>query len=173
MATRKKLESKYRDSSVLRAIAHTAVRLAFKGVKAEEAAATIRLEAAKLGIESLQQADQVFGANISAGEIEDPRMTVLIEEALAKNASGKLMQILYTARSYNGLLRAVLIEGSFADIAKRVGVSTQAVQQWADQGYVPLNRIPEFESLYGIPRADLMNPKYASVLAEPNFSEQA
>lgn len=172
MATRKKVESKFRDSSILRSIAHTAVRLAFKGVKPEEAALAIRTEATKLGIESLQQAEQVFGANISAGEIDDSRLTALIEEALAKNASGKLLNTLYAARSYNGLLRALLIEGSFSDIAKRVGVSTQAVQQWADQGYVPLNRIPEFESLYGIPRAELMNPKYAAVLAEPNFSEQ-
>jgi hypothetical protein len=37
-------------------------------------------------------------------------------------------------------------------------------------GYVPLGRIPEIESTYGVPRKDLMNPKYAAALAEPNFS---
>jgi len=170
MATRRKVESKFRDSSILRAIAHTAVRLAFKGVKPEEAAQAIRAEAAKIGIATLDEAEKVFGANISAGEIDDARLTALIEEALAANASGKLLNTLYGAKAYNGLLRALLIEGSFSEIGKRVGVSTQAVQQWADQGYVPLNRIPEFESLYGIPRVELMNPKYAAALAEPAFS---
>lgn len=170
MATRRKVESKFRDSSILRAIAHTAVRMAFKAVNPEDAQQAIRVEAAKIGISTLDEAEKVFGANLSAGEIDDVRLTALIEEALAANASGKLLNTLYGAKAYNGLLRALLIEGSFSDIGKRVGVSTQAVQQWADQGYVPLNRIPEFEALYGIPRVELMNPKYASVLAEPQFS---
>jgi hypothetical protein len=172
MATRKKVESKFRDTSTLRAIAHTAVRLAFGGVKTEEAVQAIRAEAAKLDIDSLAKGEEVFGANISAGEIDDARLTTLIEEALAKNAPGKLLNTLYAAKSYNGLLRALLIEGTFSGIGKRVGVSTQAVQQWADQGYVPLKRIPEFESLYGIPRKELMNPRYpeyTAMLDEPTF----
>lgn len=171
MATRKPAPSRFRDNSTLRAIAHVAVRFAFDGLSAGDAIKAIRAGAAQIGVTSLQQAEEVFGANAPQGEIKDPRLSRLIEKALAANASRKLLNALYMADAYNGVLEALVIAGSMADMAKKLGVSHQAVQQWVDRGYVPLVRIPEIESVYGIPRADLMNPKYAAILAEPKFQE--
>lgn len=162
-------KSKFRDNSTLRAIAHVALRAAFGGMDKAEAEEAIKAEAVKLGVVSLADADEVFGGNRSVGEIEDPRITALIQEAIAKDADGHLLNTLYTAPAYNGVLKAAVVAGSFANIARDVGVSPQAVQKWAEQGYVPLARIPEFENLYGVDRREMVNQKYFAVIAEPQF----
>jgi DNA-binding transcriptional regulator YdaS (Cro superfamily) len=100
----------------------------------------------------------------------DKKLNALLERALDRNIHGHILNMLYRAISYNGVLAAAVEAGSLSELARQTGVSPQAVQQWAAQGFVPLNRIAEIESLYGIPRAELMNPKYAAALAEPNFS---
>lgn len=56
-----------------------------------------------------------------------------------------------------------------AKMAKDLGVSYQAVQQWAKQGYVPLIRVTEIETLYGVPRHRLVAPKYLETLGRPRF----
>lgn len=162
-------KSKFRDTSTLRAIAHVALRAAFNGVTREEADKAILAEAERIGVLSLDHADALFGGNRSAGEIDDPRLTALIKEAVSKDSDGRLLNTLYTAPSYNGVLKAAVVAGSFATIARDVGVSPQAVQKWAEQGYVPLARIPEFENLYGVPRSELVNQKIFALIAEPQF----
>ncbi|MNR32642.1 hypothetical protein D3C85_1502440 [compost metagenome] len=74
------------------------------------------------------------------------------------------------AKRYSGVLHAIVKAGGFSQLARDVGVTYQAVQQWHSQGYVPLTRVTELEALYGVPRTELMNPKYAAALADPSFS---
>lgn len=102
----------------------------------------------------------------------DKKLAALIERAVSNNASGHLMNILHQAKGYSGVLEAVVAAGSLIEVARQVGVSHQAVQQWVKAGWVPTARIPEIESLYGVARASLMNPKYTSVLAQPDFSAE-
>lgn len=99
----------------------------------------------------------------------DKRIELLMERAVANGASGHLLNMLTSAKQYSGILAAVAHAGSLSQLAKDLGVSFQAVQQWVAQGYVPTARIPEIESLYGVPRASLMNPKYTAILASPEF----
>jgi hypothetical protein len=103
----------------------------------------------------------------------DKKLTQLIERAMNNGASGHLLNILHSAKRYSGILEAVVKAGSLSEVSRQVGVSHQAVQQWTVQGYVPLVRVTEIEALYGVPRSELMNPKYAAALAEPKFSEEA
>lgn len=102
----------------------------------------------------------------------DKKLKALTETAMSNGASGHLLNILYSAKGYSGILAAVVQAGSLSAVSRQLGVSHQAVQQWASQGYVPLARIPEIESLYGVPRVELMNPKYTTALAAPTFSSE-
>lgn len=98
------------------------------------------------------------------------KLKALTQRAVDNGASGHMLNRLAEAKDYSGILEAVVAAGSLSALATSLGVSFQAVQQWVSQGYVPTSRIPEIESLYGVPRADLMNPKYAEILAAPTFA---
>jgi hypothetical protein len=100
----------------------------------------------------------------------DKKLEALNKYAMENGATLAVMNALLDAEKYTGILDAVVLAGSLQNLSDKLGVSYQAVQQWLKIGYVPLARIPEIESLYGVPRAALMNPKYAAALAEPNFS---
>lgn len=100
----------------------------------------------------------------------DKKLKELKQQAMENGSSIAVITALRRAKGYTGILDAVVQAGSLQKLSDKLGVSYQAVQQWLNVGYVPLGRIPEIESLYGVPRADLMNPKYAAALAEPNFS---
>lgn len=99
----------------------------------------------------------------------DKRLKALTDEMIKTGAPGGLLNAVMAAKRYSGILHAIVKAGGFSQLARDVGVSYQAVQQWSSQGYVPLTRVTEIEALYGIPRTELMNPKYAAALAEPNF----
>ena len=60
----------------------------------------------------------------------------------------------------SGLLEALVAAGSQTNLAKAVGVTQQAVQQWVQRGYVPISKSRLVSMLYGIPSADLVNPAY-------------
>lgn len=100
----------------------------------------------------------------------DTKLEAIKQKALSTGASRAILNAVLEAKQYSGILEALVVAGSYQALAGQLGVNYQAVQQWLKMGYVPLARIPEIESLYGIPRADLMNPKYAAALAEPKFS---
>lgn len=100
----------------------------------------------------------------------DKKLEALNKYALDHRATLAVMNALVSAKAYSGILDTVVRAGSLDDVAEKLGVTYQAVQHWLKLGYVPLGRIPEIESTYGVPRKDLMNPKYAAALAEPNFS---
>lgn len=44
-------------------------------------------------------------------------------------------------------------------LAEKLGVKQQAVSLWLKRGWVPLLRAKEIESLYGISRGRLVNPR--------------
>lgn len=100
----------------------------------------------------------------------DKRLKTLTEQMIKDGAPGVLLNAVMAAKRYSGVLHAIVKAGGFSQMARDVGVSYQAVQQWSSQGFVPLTRVTEIEALYGVPRTELMNPKYAAALAEPSFS---
>lgn len=69
-----------------------------------------------------------------------------------------------------GILDAVISAGSQTNLALALGVSQQAVQQWVAQGFAPIQRIAEIETLYGIERARLIDPNYLEPLTPATFS---
>lgn len=100
----------------------------------------------------------------------DKRLKALTEQMIKDGVSSTLLNAVMASKKYSGILHAIVKAGGFSQLARDVGVSYQAVQQWSSQGYVPLTRVTEIEALYGVPRTELMNPKYAAALAEPKFS---
>jgi hypothetical protein len=100
----------------------------------------------------------------------DKRLKALTEQMIKEGAPGGLLNAVMAAKRYSGVLHAIVKAGGFSQLARDVGVTYQAVQQWHSQGYVPLTRVTELEALYGVPRTELMNPKYAAALADPSFS---
>ena len=69
----------------------------------------------------------------------------------------------------SGIMDAIISAGSQVKLAEAMGVSQQAVQQWKDQGFVPIGRIAEIEALYGIPRARLIDPQYLEPVSPVTF----
>lgn len=100
----------------------------------------------------------------------DKKLSTLRDELVKNGAPAHLLNTVMAANRYTGILKAVSAAGGITHLAKQLGVSHQCAQQWLKRGFVPLARIPEIETLYGVPRQDLMNPKYAAALAEPNFA---
>lgn len=72
-----------------------------------------------------------------------------------------------------GIMDAVIHAGSQAALGRELGVTWQAVSQWLRQGYVPVGRVTQIETLYGIPRERLLNPKYVESLTPPNFTRES
>jgi DNA-binding transcriptional regulator YdaS (Cro superfamily) len=61
--------------------------------------------------------------------------------------------------------QAITAAGGQVALAEALGVSQQAVSQWAKgKRFVPPRRAQEIEALYGIPRQSLMNPRLVDVV---------
>ena len=67
-------------------------------------------------------------------------------------------------KELSGIERAVGEAGSQASLAKRLGVSRQAVRRWVIDGHVPLGRSVEIETEFGIPRRELLERKLADLM---------
>lgn len=65
-----------------------------------------------------------------------------------------------------GIAKAVAQFKSQEALADQLGVKRQAVQQWVAKGYVPLDRIPDVFALTGVPREELVDPRYKAVLKD-------
>ena len=65
---------------------------------------------------------------------------------------------------------AVLAAGSQSALARAVGVSPQAVQQWVDSGRVPLRRVLYVERATGVSRTRLRPDIYPADEAVPASS---
>lgn len=61
----------------------------------------------------------------------------------------------------NGVDRAVYAAGNQTKLGEALSppVTSQAVNQWVKQGYVPAERALEIERLFGVPREELLAPK--------------
>lgn len=51
-------------------------------------------------------------------------------------------------------------------LAKKLGVTQQAISVWLCRGYVPTNRADEIEQLTGVPARELLNPRLVKMLGE-------
>lgn len=58
-----------------------------------------------------------------------------------------------------GIDKVIKDAGGQVALAKQLGVSQQAISMWRRQGWVPFCRITEIEAQFGIPRAELLNPR--------------
>ena len=65
--------------------------------------------------------------------------------------------------SKTGIEDAIGVAGTQAKLADDLGVTQQAVSIWLRRGWVPLRRAMELETLYGVPRRQLINPRIADL----------
>lgn len=63
-----------------------------------------------------------------------------------------------------GIDRAIRAAGSQTKLADRLGCTQQAISAWQKRGWVPLLRGIEIESIYGIDRRLLVNPRIAELV---------
>jgi DNA-binding transcriptional regulator YdaS (Cro superfamily) len=59
--------------------------------------------------------------------------------------------------------RAAEAAGSWGDLARKLGVSHQAMYAWRKRGHVPPNRALEIEVLYGVPARELVKPSLLEI----------
>lgn len=59
-----------------------------------------------------------------------------------------------------GIADVIVSAGGQGALARKLGVSQQAVSGWVKRGWVPINHIVQVEGLFGVPRARLINPKH-------------
>lgn len=64
----------------------------------------------------------------------------------------------------NKVMDAAGKAGGIPNLARELGVTPQAVREWAKLGYAPMQRAQQIEIRYGIPRADLVSPKVRSAM---------
>jgi len=67
-------------------------------------------------------------------------------------------------KQMTGIAEAVLMAGSQARLAEVLGVSQQRVSKWVRNGWVPMGRILEIESQYGVSRHRLVNPRLTDLV---------
>lgn len=72
-----------------------------------------------------------------------------------------------------GIRRAIFLAGSQEALAERLGISQQAVNKWLKQGYVPLRRSLELETLFGIPRRATIKRELRELVVPSLFEQRA
>lgn len=70
-----------------------------------------------------------------------------------------------TRKKPNAVSKACEKAGSQRALSLSLGVTEQAVCVWVKQGWVPLRRAQEIETLYGIPRSQTMNPRVRELVS--------
>ena len=68
-------------------------------------------------------------------------------------------------KARSGIAQAIELAGGQEPLAQRLGVTKQAVQKWAQRGYVPPRRVVEIEAEYGIKRRDLIDPRLMDLVS--------
>jgi hypothetical protein len=66
-----------------------------------------------------------------------------------------------------GIEQAIDVAGGQVKLAEALGVTQQAVSIWLQRGFAPLKRIVEIETLFGVPRSRLINPRFADLVDLP------
>lgn len=62
---------------------------------------------------------------------------------------------------------AITRAGGIMRFAQNMRVTHQAIYGWRKRGWVPADKALVIESVFGVPRADLMEPRLAAVLHAP------
>lgn len=65
-----------------------------------------------------------------------------------------------------GIRLAVRLARGQGELARRIGVSQQAVSSWEKQGWAPLKRCDEIAQLTGVPARDLMDPRVRAMVEQ-------
>lgn len=65
-----------------------------------------------------------------------------------------------------GIDKVVELAGSQRKLADVLGVTQQAISEWVRQGYVPIGRVVEIESLFGVGRLELVDPSLRDLLGD-------
>jgi len=63
-----------------------------------------------------------------------------------------------------GIDKVIAAAGTQAALAKQEGVSQQIVSRWVSRGYVPSSRVVGLSATYGIPKAELIDPRLRDLL---------
>jgi len=63
-----------------------------------------------------------------------------------------------------GIYKAIKSAGNQKELAFQLGVSQQAISHWNRQGFVPVNRVVEIESQYGVNRLELIDPSIVDLV---------
>lgn len=66
-----------------------------------------------------------------------------------------------------GIEAAIEAAGTQTRLADALGVKQQTVSLWLKSGYVPNEHIVAIETMYGVPRSRLINPKIADLVDLP------
>lgn len=70
-----------------------------------------------------------------------------------------------------GIEAAIKAAGNQAKLGDALGVTQQTVSLWLKAGYVPNEHIVAIETLYGVPRGRLINPKIADLVDLPRGAQ--
>lgn len=62
---------------------------------------------------------------------------------------------------------AIARGGGIISFAKRLGLSHQAIYHWRRRGWVPADKALVIETIFGIAREYLMEPRLAAVMRAP------
>lgn len=69
-------------------------------------------------------------------------------------------------QSTTGIADVIISAGGQGCLARRIGVSQQAVSGWVKRGWVPTTHIVKIEEMFGVSRARLINPKHLAILTQ-------
>lgn len=66
--------------------------------------------------------------------------------------------------STTGIADAILAAGGQGALARKLGISQQAVSRWVKCGCVPIAHIVQIEAMFGVPRAKLIHLKHLALI---------
>lgn len=55
----------------------------------------------------------------------------------------------------SAVTRLIQLSGSRKELAKRIGVTRQAVDLWAKKGVPPLSRVPQIAAAFGVKKGEV------------------
>jgi DNA-binding transcriptional regulator YdaS (Cro superfamily) len=64
----------------------------------------------------------------------------------------------------SGIQKAIAAVGTQTEFADQLGCTQQSVSEWMQQGFAPWQRAVEIESITGVPRNELVDPRILSAI---------
>ena len=78
--------------------------------------------------------------------------------------------LLARAPKPTGIKKAIELAGGANSLAHKLGVTHQAIYSWSHRGWVPIQRAIQIESMFGVPRENLLKPELVAILAPGKWS---